>query len=153
MIFPVDKYCFLKKEEKDLGCRRKKVQKLIPIIAIGIMVILFVIVIKKSEQPLSVDVILKYTPENKILASIIILAFFALKSLTIIFPLSMLYFTNGILFQSLTAVLISTIGLAITITIPYLIGKCSGKEVIQKICKKYPKAEHIRRPILILHVL
>lgn len=109
------------------------------------MVVLFAIVIKKSEQPLSVDLILQYTPENKILASMIVLAFFALKSLTIIFPLSMLYFANGILFQSLTAVLISTIGLAITITIPYLIGKYLGKQAIQRICEKYPKAEHVKK--------
>lgn len=43
-------------------------------------------------------------------------------------------------FQPVIAVLISTVGLAITITIPYWIGRYSGKQIVQKICQKYPKA-------------
>lgn len=43
----------------------------------------------------------------------------------------------------MTAVLISTIGFAITITIPYWIGRYSGKQMVQEICRKYPKAEQI----------
>ena len=115
-------------------------KKLIPIAAIILMGIVFTVIVKKSGQPLSVYTILRYTPENEILAAGILLLLFALKSLTVVFPLSILYLASGILFQPVIAVLISTAGLAVTITIPYWIGKYSGKQAVQEICKKYPKA-------------
>ena len=120
-------------------------KKLIPIAAIVVMGIIFTVTVKKSGQPLSVKTILRYTPENTILVAVILLAFFALKSLTVVFPLSILYFASGILFHSVAAALISTAGLAITITIPYWIGKYSGKQAVQEICQKYPKAEMVAR--------
>ena len=123
----------------------KKRKKLIPIIAITLMCIMLTVIVRKSEQPLSVSTILKYTPENKMVAAGIILIFFGLKSLTIVFPLSILYLASGILFQPLAAVLVSTIGLGITITIPYWIGKFSGQQIVSEICKKYPKLEQVKK--------
>ena len=118
----------------------KNKKKLIPIGAIVLMGIVFTVIVKKSSEPLSVNTILRYTPENAMLAAGIVLLLFALKSLTVVFPLSILYLASGIIFQPVIAVLISTVGLAITITIPYWIGKYSGKQIVQEICQKYPKA-------------
>ena len=123
----------------------KNKKKLIPIAAIIIMWIVFTVIVKKSGQPLSVNTILRYTPENTILAAGILLLLFALKSLTVVFPLSILYLASGILFHSMIAVLVSTVGLAITITVPYWIGKYSGKQAVQEICQKYPKAEMVAK--------
>ena len=123
----------------------KNKKRLVPIAAIIIMGIVFTVIVKKSGQPLSVNTILRYTPENTILAAGILLLLFALKSLTVVFPLSILYLASGILFQSAAAVLVSTVGLAITITVPYWIGKYSGKQAVQEICQKYPKAEMVAK--------
>lgn len=76
----------------------KNRKRIIPIVAMVIMCIVLTIVVRKSGEPLSVETILRYTPKNEILAVGIVLAFFALKSLTIIFPLSILYLASGILF-------------------------------------------------------
>lgn len=121
----------------------KNIKRLIPIIAIIIMGIILTVAVKKSGETLSVNTILRYTSQSTVLAAIIILSFFALKSLTVVFPLSILYLASGILFQPWVAVLISTAGLAITITIPYWIDRYSGEQTVQKICRKYPKAEQI----------
>ena len=118
----------------------KNKKKLIPIVAIVLMGIVFTVIVKNSREPLTVNTILRYAPENAILAAGILLLLFALKSLTVVFPLSILYLASGILFQPVIAVLISTAGLAITITIPYWIGRYSGKQIVQEICQKYPKA-------------
>lgn len=123
----------------------KTKKKLIPVAAMLLMGIVFTVVVKNSEEPLSVNTILRYTPDNAMLAAGILLALFSLKSLTVVFPLSVLYLASGILFQPMTAILVSTVGLAITITIPYWIGRYSGKQVVQNICDKYPKAEQIAR--------
>ena len=109
------------------------------------MGIVFITIIKKTGQPLSVNTILRYTPENAILAAGILLLLFALKSLTVVFPLSILYLASGILFQPIVAVLINMTGLAITITIPYWLGRYSGKETIQEIRRKYPKASMVAK--------
>ena len=123
----------------------KNKKKLIPITAIVIMGIVFTVIVKNSGEPLSVKTILRYTPENAVLAAGILLLLFALKSLTIVFPLSILYLASGVLFHPAAAVLISTTGLAITITIPYGIGRYSGKQAVQEICYKYPKAEQVAK--------
>lgn len=118
----------------------KNKKKLIPIVAIAFMGIVFTVIVKKTGEPLSVHTILRYTPANEMVAAGIVLLLFALKSLTIVIPLSILYLASGILFHPVIAVLISTAGLAITITIPYWIGRYSGKQIVQEICQKYPKA-------------
>lgn len=120
-------------------------KKLIPIAAIAIMGVTCAVIVKKTGQPLSVKTILRYTPENTILAVGVLLLLFALKSLTIVFPLSILYLAGGILFHPIAALFVSIVGLAITLTIPYWIGKYSGKQVVQEICQKYPKAEQIAK--------
>ena len=122
---------------------KKPAKMLIPVISIVTIAILLIIIIVKSKQPLSVQTVLKYTPENIYLAVSTLFLFFALKSLTIILPLSALYLASGILFSPITAVFISICGLSITLTIPYLIGHFSGKEIVSDIQKKYPKVRKI----------
>lgn len=124
---------------------QKSKKKLIPIIAMLLMVMILIVIIRKSEQPLSVSTIIRYTPDNEILAAILLLMFFALKSLTVVFPLPMLYFASGILFKPWIAVLISLVGLAITITIPYWIGRTFGRDMIQKMCQRFPKVKQVKR--------
>lgn len=128
------------KSEKELG---KKTRKIVPLVAVILMALIISVVIKKSGEPLSVKTILKYTPENTVLAAIVLVLFFALKSLTVVLPLSVLYLSSGILFSQVTAVMVSMVGLATTITIPYWIGRYSGEEMIQDICAKYPKAQQV----------
>ena len=65
----------------------KNKKKLIPIVAIVLMGIVFTVIVKKSSEPLSVNTILRYTPENAMLAAGIVLLLFALKSLTVVSPL------------------------------------------------------------------
>lgn len=57
----------------------KNIKRLIPIIAIIIMGIILTVAVKKSGETLSVNTILRYTPQSTVLAAIIILSFFAFK--------------------------------------------------------------------------
>lgn len=121
----------------------KNLRKIIPVIAICIIGIMLTVIVKKSGHPLTVDTILEYTPDNTLLAIVVMLIFFALKSLTVVLPLSVLYFACGMMFSPFSALLVSTAGLAVTITIPYLIGKYAGKQTVKSICEKYPKAAQV----------
>ena len=101
---------------------------LIPAFAIGIIIVILIVVMRNTEGGISVKTVLKYTPENTCLTMAVLFLFFALNSLTVILPLSALYLASGILFSPFMALFVSTCGLAITLTIPYLIGYFSGKK-------------------------
>ena len=91
------------KEKKQKSEKKSeiKLKKLTPLAAIILMTLILFVIVRKLEEPLSVKTILRYTPENMILAACVLVLFFALKSLTIMFPLSILYLSSGVLFTPL----------------------------------------------------
>ena len=123
----------------------KNKKKLIPFIAIALMCIVFIFIDKITGEPLSVYAIIKYTPKDPILAAIVILFLYALKSLTVVFPLAILYLASGIIFSTWIAILINILGLAITFTIPYWIGRHFGDEAIEEIYTRFPKVKEVTK--------
>ena len=122
---------------------KKNILKFVPLIVIIIIAIGISIMVKTSEGEITIDTILKYTPDNIYIAIVVILSLFALKSLSVVLPLSVLYLASGILFPPFLSVLVSAVGLWITITIPYFIGYFYGKKINVYIQKKYPKIEKL----------
>ena len=112
--------------------------KKIPLIIIALFAIGFSLFIIKYGPGFTVDKLLEYVPDNMALAATVLLFLFALKSLSVFFPLSVLYLASGLLFPNFLAVIISTIGLLTTISIPYVIGRYYGSNLIQSIADKYP---------------
>lgn len=135
----VDKWA----ERRNDGVTFRKAIKGIPLIAIGIMAVILGAVIHKSGTALSVETVLDYTPKTPFLAALVLLLFFALKSLTVVLPLAVLYLAGGVLFPPAIAVFMSMAGVLVTISIPYWIGRYSGEEMITAICSRYPKAGQI----------
>ena len=123
----------------------KNKKKLIPFIAIALMCIVSIFIEKITGEPLSVHTIIKYTPKDSILAAIVILFLYALKSLTVVFPLAILYLASGIIFPTWIAILINILGLAITFTIPYWIGRYFGDEAIEEIYTRFPKVKKVTK--------
>ena len=123
----------------------KNKKKLIPFIAIALMCIVFIFIDKITGEPLSVHTIIKYTPKDPILAAIVILFLYALKSLTVVFPLAILYLASGIIFPTWIAILINILGLAITFTIPYWISRYFGDEAIEEIYTRFPKVKEVTK--------
>lgn len=120
-----------------------RMRKMIPLAAVCIMALIIFILVRQSGETLSVDTVLKYTPKNPVLAAVVLISFFALKSLTVVLPMSVLYLSSGILFPTSIAILVSTIGLAVTITVPYWIGRYSSDGIAGEIGDRYPKAGKI----------
>ena len=96
-----------------------------------------------NRDKISVEGILRYTPQNPLLAAIIMLVFFAFKSLSLVIYSGILYATNGILFPLPVAFLINLLGSVIMLSIPYRIGKKTGKAAVDSIREKYPKTKVI----------
>lgn len=116
-----------------------KILKYLLLIIVGILFIFFALNYKK----LSIEDILNFTPSNYLLAGIIIVFIFAIKSVFMILPLTVIYIGSSIIFPWYWAILVNLIGLFVCMTIPYYMGKLFGKNLVDKFISKYPKVTKI----------
>lgn len=96
-----------------------------------------------SDKEISAQILLEYTPANPVLAACALLLFYAVKSVSIIFPLMVIRITAGHLFPLGIALLINIAGMVICFTIPYWIGHFSGADTINSLKSKYPRLESL----------
>lgn len=87
----------------------------------------------------SVEAVLRYTPEKPALAAAALVLFYAVKSLSVVFPLVVLEIAGGHLFSSPIALVVNCIGLVVCSTIPYCVGRLSGTALVGRLEEKYPK--------------
>lgn len=96
-------------------------------------------------KDLSLNDIKHYTPSNTTLAVLVILGLFALKSLTFVIHIDILYAACAMLFDLPLALTVDLLGTVITFIIPYLVGKHQGYKLYVKLLSKYPKIEAIAK--------
>lgn len=112
--------------------------------ALPLMVcILFIVLFLASGNDITVQTVLSYTPESPFAAAIVILLLYALKSVSFVFPIAVLQIATGHLFQTPVALFINYLGRAITLSIPYWVGRFSGSDMINRLQEKYPKLKEI----------
>lgn len=121
----------------------KKIVKLIKYIPLLAILILVFLVLTTGKE-MTVEELLVYTPKNKLLAAIVLWGMYALKSLSVFFPLLLLYMAGGILFPLPVALCVNTIGIGISLTLPYLLGRYYGRQMVDSLVKKYPKLTQIQ---------
>ncbi len=121
--------------------RKKKNIKfiIIPLIVSVLIVSAFAVFIHNTDT----DKILSYKPDNLWLAVLVFWGFFGLKSVSVVVPLTLLYIAVGSIYPYPVAIAINIVGLTITFTVPYLIGRISGGELIEFIESKYPKVKKL----------
>ena len=93
---------------------------------------------------LTVRELLHYTPESLPLAAAALLALYAFKSLSVVFPLSVLYVASGVIFPLWLAWLLNLAGLFLCAAIPYWVGRVSGAELARRVIAAHPKAARVR---------
>lgn len=98
-----------------------------------------------SGKRMSVEALLSYSPKEPLLAACFLLLAFAVKSLSVMFPVMALFVAGGMLFPPVPALIVNTLGIAVTLTVPYWIGYLSGREMAEKLAAKYPKIQELRR--------
>lgn len=98
-----------------------------------------------NRDKITAESIASYAPENLLLAAVGMLALFALKSLSVVIYSGLLYVVGGILFPLPIAVLVNLFGGAVMVSLPYCIGRKTGRTAVEDILRKYPKAENLRQ--------
>lgn len=94
---------------------------------------------------MTVEDILRYTPENLLLAALVFMAVYTVKSLSVFFPLIVLYVGAGMVFSVPVAVAVNLCGLFICVSVPYWMGRLAGKEWVDSLLIKYKKARELEK--------
>lgn len=93
---------------------------------------------------MSADEILSYTPASPILAALMMLALFALKSLSVIIHSGILYAVTGLLFPLPAAILMGILETVTATSVPYLLGRKLGAEYVEKMIDEHPKLQRLK---------
>ncbi len=67
-----------------------------------------------------------------LVAELIIIGIYALKSVLFVIPASLIYLSVGLAMETWRAVLVNMLGIAVEITITFLLGKFLGKSAVEK---------------------
>ncbi len=119
-----------------------KSAKLLRILPLLLVVALLCIYLRYGNR-ITTETLVGWIPHSAPLAILMLFGMYALKSLTVFFPLHALQLVVGILYSAPIAILINCIGAAITVTLPYGIGIAIGDHGIQSLEQRYPKLQEI----------
>lgn len=98
-----------------------------------------------NRDRFSVDGVLRYSPRNPLLAAAFMLFLFALKSLSVFIFSGILFAASGLLFPLPAAIALNVLGAAVMVSLPYWLGRRLGRDAVDRVLEKYPKAEALRR--------
>ena len=87
--------------------------------------------------------ILAILPQNQVLAVLLLLGLFLVKSCTVFFPISALHLAAGFLYPVPQAILLNLVGTAGALSLPYWIGRGVGPSLVDRIVRRYPKAQEL----------
>ena len=98
-----------------------------------------------SGRSVTVEDILSYTPAQPLLAAAFLWLGFALKSLSMVFPVYVLFAVSGQIFPLPVALAVNIFGVAVTVSVPYLLGRASELDFTERLLEKYPRLQELRR--------
>ena len=90
------------------------------------------------------DAVLNYADAKPLRVALFMILLFALKSVSLMFPILALMAACGMLFPLPAAILVATLGTAVTLTIPYFIGRGAGPDMTVKLQQKYVRLRELR---------
>ena len=106
------------------------IRKYLPAVLL-LVLLLFCI---RYREDLSVERILSYTPEEPVKAALLMLGLYAI---------AILQLAVGHLFSTGTALLVNFLGRAVTLALPYWMGRFSGASMVESLTAKYPKLKTV----------
>ena len=75
---------------------------------------------------------------------LIIIAFTVIKSFALVFPPAVIFAVSGLLIDNLwVAILINFIGVALSVILPYYLGRFTGKDMLDTLKGKFPKIKKL----------
>ncbi len=116
--------------------------RLIPIIVCVVLAVLCFI----HRDKITIDGILSYAPDSLFLAFLFLTFLYAVKSLSIFFPMLVLNIVGGMLFPGGLSILVNIVGVGVMTAIPYFLGVFSGSNALDKLLAKHKKLnEYVKK--------
>ncbi|MBQ9986877.1 MAG: VTT domain-containing protein [Erysipelotrichales bacterium] len=110
----------------------------------GIIWVVFILLCLVNRDKFTVENIINYTPNNTLLAILVMLLLFSIKSVSVVIYGGLLYVASGIMFPFPVALLVNSIGTILMISIPFMIGKRAGKSILDRLIQKNHKLVVLR---------
>lgn len=96
------------------------------------------------KDQITVDNIVAYAPDNMLVAAVVMLMLFAVKSVLVFVYCGLLYAASGILFPVPIAILVNILGSLIMATIPFWIGKRAGVKLVDGLLQNHQKLKFLK---------
>lgn len=113
----------------------KNIFRIVPIILLIVMAAVFF----KYKDEITVSNIAEHSPVGIVLSVLFVLALYAVKSLSVFFPILVLMAVGGYLFGGAVGLIVNIIGVGVTLTVPYLLGRLTFMGMDNSTFDKYPK--------------
>ena len=85
-----------------------------------------------------------YIKGGTLTVALIIIAFTVVKSFALVFPPAVIFAVSGLLIDNLAlAILINFIGVALSMILPYYLGRFTGKDMLDTLKERFPKIKKI----------
>lgn len=109
--------------------------RFLPLILCLILMVIFLL----SGTEITAESLKKFAPNMPLLAALFLVALYAFKSMTVVFPIIVLNVLGGFLFSPGWAIIVNFIGVAVELAIPYWVGHLSGVDLVHRLEARYPK--------------
>ena len=113
-------------------------------IASTLIVILITILYWDELKNLTAEKLVASSPAQIGLSIGVILLYYILKSFLVIVPVLVVQIAAGLLFPLPLAIVVNLIGLMLTLSISFVMGRFTGRPTVEKIIARYPKSAIIQ---------
>ncbi|MBU5625801.1 VTT domain-containing protein [Oscillibacter sp. MSJ-2] len=118
----------------------KRFLRLVPmVVTIGL-----VIWVLGTDRDLTVEALLSHAPENQLLAALLLLLLYAVKSLSVLLPLALFEVAATLLFPLPAALAVNMAGVAVACSVPFFTARLSTGQSVERLIKKHPKLHALR---------
>lgn len=117
------------------------------VIAIRIITAAFIlgliIYIAINIDKITVDNIVNLAPQNKLLAVLVFVLLYVMKSFSFVFPVMILQISAGLVFGPFWGILVNVLGSAACVTGPFFLADFIAPNARKRLVKKYPAVERM----------
>ena len=92
-----------------------------------------------NRDKITAESIISFEPENLWLAALMMMALFALKTMSIVFYSGLLFTVSGMLFDLPAAIAVNIAGALVMLLEGYWIGRMGGRQLVEDLSAKHPK--------------
>ena len=126
--------------KNDRSRKLKIVRNTLAVVFWAVVIILCLL----HKDKITVENIVAYAPDNMLIAALVMLMLFAVKSVSVFLYCGLLYAASGILFSVPIAILVNILGSLIMATIPFWIGKRAGVPLVNGLLQSRPKLRFLK---------